>query len=498
MSTRGRRRSWPPLEARELVHAKESPTPIAETIREYAFHHQILHQVTYDTVLKTSVKRQAHARTADWLAHHAGAVRQEPARRRGRALRSRRRYRSCCRVLRPRGEHMASIPRARRRPGPRGAGSEGCWATDESELRWRLLANRERVLDLMGRREAQLADIEALQALAEAMPPGVEGDTRHAEVAWRRADHAHRIGDWETQEREARRTQSLAERTGDPVLALRSIHRLAPALAFRGDAAAGRALAEAGLARARALGLPREESRLLNALTVCTDMLGEQAAGLRYSLLDLELNRATGHRVHEAVALSNVGMSYLGFGAFEEARRHLHEALRLNRAMGNREVEGNCLSMLSELEWRERNHALASSHAQAAYAISIEVDSRLHQADSLWSLGNAELALGRWDEAVGDFERSEALARAMELTPQVLNALDGRARVALARGDTVQARRLGEQLLAEAEARAGADAPSTRWLGGTYEHLIRLTLHQAFVDADGPRADCLLARRMLL
>ena len=39
---------------------------------EYAFRHQILHQVTYDTLLKRD-KRSAHARTAQWLAQQAGA-----------------------------------------------------------------------------------------------------------------------------------------------------------------------------------------------------------------------------------------------------------------------------------------------------------------------------------------------------------------------------------------------------------------------------------------
>ena len=391
----------PALQARELVHRKGPTGRVADDVCEYTFDHQILHQVTYDTVLKR-VKRRAHARAADWLAHHAGAVSKsllgaaaahyEQA---GDAAHAAEYYARAA-------EHLAGIyvhdvalddtARALR-----------LVKDDDIELRWRLLANRERVLDLLGRREAQLADIDALRTLAEAMPPGVEGDTRRAEAAWRRADHAHRTGDWETQEREARHTQALAERAGDASLALRAIHRLAPALAFRGDPAAGQTLAEAGLARARALDLPRDESRLLNALTVCTDMLGDRAAGLTYSLQDLELNRAKGHRVYEAVALSNVGMSYLAFGAFDEARRHLHEALRLNRALGNRQIEGNCCAILSELEWRKGNHALALSHAQAAHDISIEVDSRLHQTDSLWSLGNAESALGHWAAAAVGF-----------------------------------------------------------------------------------------------
>jgi len=476
----------PALQARELVHRKGPTSRATDDVCEYTFDHQILHQVTYDTVLKR-VKRRAHARAADWLAHHAGAMSKsmfgaaaahyEQA---GDAAHAAEYYARAAEHLAGIYVHDAALDATARALN---------WVSDDDvELRWRLLANRERVLDLLGRREAQLTDIDALSALAETMPPGVEGDTRRAEVAWRRADHAHRTGDWATQEREARRTQALAERAGHVPLALRAIHRLAPALAYRGDPATGRALAEAALARARALGLHQEESRLINVLTVCTDMLGDRVASLKYSLLDLELGRAGGYRIYEAVGLSNVGMSYLGFGAFEKAREHLHEGLRMNQSLGNRQIEGNCFSILSELEWREENHGLALSHAQAAHAISVEGDSRLHQADSLWSLGNAELALGRWDSAAGHFERGEGLAREMGLVPLVLNALDGRARVALARGDASEAQRLGDQLLDEARADR-----STQQLDGTYEHLIRLTLYRAFVSSDAPRAERLLA-----
>src|SRR4029079_10260851 len=63
----------PSLARRELVQPNEEAGVAADDVREYAFRHQILHSVTYDTVLK-STKRKAHARTADWLAGHAAAL----------------------------------------------------------------------------------------------------------------------------------------------------------------------------------------------------------------------------------------------------------------------------------------------------------------------------------------------------------------------------------------------------------------------------------------
>jgi class 3 adenylate cyclase len=57
----------PALRARALV-VPRSGSAFADTA-EQAFHHQLLHDVTYDTVLK-SARREGHARAARWLADH--------------------------------------------------------------------------------------------------------------------------------------------------------------------------------------------------------------------------------------------------------------------------------------------------------------------------------------------------------------------------------------------------------------------------------------------
>ena len=57
------------LEQKAMVQAR-AESAFAGT-REIAFQHHLLHQVTYDTVLK-SERREAHARTAAWLAARVG------------------------------------------------------------------------------------------------------------------------------------------------------------------------------------------------------------------------------------------------------------------------------------------------------------------------------------------------------------------------------------------------------------------------------------------
>ena len=74
----------PPLAQRSPVHARETLEDGAQEggaqeggaqeggAQEYAFQHQILHQVTYGTVLK-SQRQRAHAKAALWFAQAAGA-----------------------------------------------------------------------------------------------------------------------------------------------------------------------------------------------------------------------------------------------------------------------------------------------------------------------------------------------------------------------------------------------------------------------------------------
>ena len=478
----------PALRARGLVEPREGLEAAAHGIREHAFSHQILHQVTYDTVLQR-VKRAVHARAADWLARHTGilgtrllAAAAAHYERAGDAAHAVEHYARAAAHMVDTFAHEAAIESS-----TRGLALLG---DADGAPRWRLLALREQALQMLGRRDAQRADIDALAALADALPPGAAGDGRRAEAARRRADFAHRIGDWALQERAARRCVALGEAAGDEALVLRGTRRLAEALALLGDPAAGRALAESALARARELGLEQQESGLLVALSLCTDLLGDRVAGLQQSLQDLALNRRIGNRVNEAVALSNLGMSYLSFGAFTDARRYLDDALRMHRALGNREIEGNTNSTLSELAWREGDAALARRHAQEAVAIGREGRTRLYEADALWSLGNAELALGRAGAAAEAFERSRGLALETGSGFQVLNALEGLARVALCRGDPAEAARQVDALLAHA---GGGDPGNAETLAGSYEHLNRLTMVRAWRAAGDGRADALLA-----
>jgi tetratricopeptide (TPR) repeat protein len=243
------------------------------------------------------------------------------------------------------------------------------------------------------------------------------------------------------------------------------------------------------------LGSPVAQSRLAYHVAVPTSwVIGRPACS---DLAMLGYCRQAGDRRSEAVALFNLGVAYLRFGAHPQARQHLEESLRLNRALGNRVTEGGSLAGLSELALREGDAATALSHAQEALDILLAAGSRLYQIDALHNSGNAQLALGRWAAAQGVRAGRAQLSLEIDVSNR-WRTLEGQSRVALVRGDVVMAWAAVQRLLEHVG--AGDDVPRATALDGAEEHRVRLTLHQVWSRARDPRAGAALveAHRALM
>lgn len=472
----------PALSGRDLVRAKDHAPTVAEDVRDYAFRHQVLHQVTYDTLLRAA-KRDAHARTARWLAEEGGArtkallgTAAEHFERAGDAGQAAEYYARAAAFTASTFANASALDYAGR--GLRLA------APDAWTLRWRLVAVRERILDLLGRRAEQAEDLATLGTIAETL----DDDARRAETAWRRCDLAARTSDWPLTEREARQAIALARRVGDHEIELRAIPRLAVALAYRGEVDEARTLAEAALDRARDGGhATGTRSRLVNALTICANLQDDRVAVLRYSGMALALNRRSGDRRVETVGLCNLGNACAALGDFAEARPLLEEALQLSRALGNRLLEGNALGLLAEIAWRQGDGALSLARAEEALAIMVEIGARHHLGEALVSVGDAALALAQHDRAAAAFAESETVAREIGQAGGVLEALDGQMRVALDRDDPATADVVGARLVAA----AGLDAPGAMDDPSRVDalsHRVRLTLHRWWSATGDARA----------
>ena len=450
-------------------------------VREYAFKHQILHHVTYDTLLKRT-RREYHAKAAGWLAGLSGARANDFLGSTAEHFEKAGDLQRACEYFARAAEHAAGRYAHEAAMGYV-AHALGLIGADQRHenllLRWRLVDARERMLDLRGQRDEQQSDIQELQHIAD----WLDDDIRRGEAAWRRSDIALRTADYRNMESAARQAMDLAERTGSVELRLRAQHRLAGALRNLGDPAAGKALAQDGLAAARTQALRAVEARFLNTLSVIAAAQDDLMAMLEIEQQILHIGRELGDRRFEASALGNIGSSWLNLGERAKARRHLEEGLKLTRAVGDRAAEPNPLFGLSQLALWEGDDTLALAHAQAALDIAVSVRDPLNEAIALCLLGNAELALGRHAQASAAFQRAHEVALAIDHV-QRHDASAGLARVALAQGDIAVALRNVDALLVQLNDGVSVD--------GTDAQLISVTCFQVLARTGDARAASVL------
>ena len=481
------RETLPALVRRELALPRADSAN--DDLREYAFKHQILHQVTYATVLKRT-RRDLHGKLARWLAAQTGlrandflgaAARHfELA---GDEANAAEYHTRAAEQARTRMAHDAVLDHVQRALAlldrTPGAGTR--------LLRWRLLEVREATLDIQGDRLGQRADIEAMAELADAL----DDDRRRAHAAWRRSALGHRIADYAEMESAGRQAVARARQAEDAELRLLAQRMVAMSLAFQGRPAEGQVVAHETLVEARALGLGRVEGSCLNALGVIAGIQNDEVGALLLDQQSLAAYRAAGDRRNEAIAHGNIGAGWLGLGELSRARGELEEGLRLMRGNGDRALEVSPLCALSTLALWQGDDAHALGQARAAVETAVAVHARDQEAAAWCRVGDAELALGRYAAAAQAF--TSAHARATEIaSPYRHDASAGLARVALAQGDIQAALQALEELLGFAsKTRADDNALD----GVEFPRLVEWTCHRVLASAgDDPRAVEWLAR----
>jgi len=462
---------------RELIVARG--TGPFEGAREYSFKHHLLHQVTYETVLKRHL-RAWHARVAAWLAafQHARAdgflgTIAEHFDKAGEAAQACEYFMRAAESAARGFAHEALLRYAAR--------AFELLGDDDAQTRWRLLAAREHTLNLRGERARQVADVEAMERLADAL----DDDRFRAEAAWRRCDHAMRVGDLSTARTAAQRAMELGLRAGTLELALRAQARLCRALAYQGELNDAKALARQGLALAREQGLHAEEARFLIALGIVADLQGDVLCDLDANRQALRIHREEGDREGEAIAGSNVGGVLMGFGMFDEAGFHLNESLELMRMVGNRQGESYALITLSELALRQGDPALALDRARAALEIAQAAQDPEGESFAWMRLADAQLALGHDTVAAQAFGRVRDTQCGGGHLDLAIQACGGLARIALGQGDVARARSHAEEIVRFLAQHGGYD--------GTGRFATAWVAIRALQAAGDPRASSLLA-----
>jgi tetratricopeptide (TPR) repeat protein len=325
--------------------------------------------------------------------------------------------------------------------------------TDRS-ARCALLFLREQVPGLLGQREAQAADLAALELTAAAL----SDPAQQAEVALRQADYAEATGNYALARAAAEAAIRWAATAGDVAGEAAAHWQWGRALGRQGDYAGcqrelERALALAQVRAVRVTDRARQvRADSLRGLGGLRDAQGDSAGAQKYYQQALDLHREIGDRRGEAWTLNNLGVLALYALAdyarakllFEQflalcraigdlqgeeyalmnlgelgalttdygaARAHYDRALRLSRQIGDRLAEGGALYSLGCAARSQAGYVQARDYALPALAIFQDLHARQYEAGALQLLGQVSHALGQYEEARLYLERALALYR---------------------------------------------------------------------------------------
>ncbi len=346
--------------------------------------------------------------------------------------------------------------------------------------RYTLLLARERIYDLMGAREAQARDLDALEMLGQAL----NDPQRKAEIALRRAHYAEIARDYPAVIAAAQKAIRLARVARDVHSEAAGYLAWGRALFYQGDyheakrhlqqaldcsvdipqvqadslRSLGMTASEQNEARDyfrqalhihRKIGDQRGEWATLYNLSVLYLEQENCAQAMNYGQRALRICRRIGDRQVERMTLDNLGYVALCQADYQRARAYYEQTLRLCQKINDCHSEAHTLVHLGALFHLFGEHDGARTHAETALHLAQDTEDHQVEGDAMTFLGHALWGLGQRDAATEAYRQAHALLTELGEAHLALDPLAGLARSALEAGDTAQALRDVEKILRE-------------------------------------------------
>lgn len=294
--------------------------------------------------------------------------------------------------------------------------------------RWDLLAGQEKVLDRLGERERQAAQLTVMQTLAELL----EDDVRLAMTHNLRAAYFDKISEYQASAEAATVGLRMARRSGNRRLEAQSSNLLARAAWRRFEYPAVQQWANQALEALKIIEDPATKTVSLLHLGRASYRLGQYDAALEYIRAAQEMTSFTHDYDSEALTDLILGWIYQRLGDYDLAEQHYQATLEKRRRAGDRYNEAMALSHLGWLAYDQNNSALGLRYCLEALDISQSVSDRENEAYALSGLGLNHELLGNLAEAHANYEAALAIHREIGATTLAIFDQAGLARIELA------------------------------------------------------------------
>ncbi len=385
------------LKKKELIYERR-PSSFHQT-REFIFKHSLLHEVTYETLLKR-FRSSYHLIIADWLHDISGERR---------------------------GEYLAPIASHFERGGAHARASAIYSQAAERALQLSALNEArdffERALALLDRPD------QPLRLIIE-MEIGL-------------AQTCIQLGDFKQAQKHAETAHSMAGDLEMDDLVAESLCQLGELTSLLGNNHDSRSYLTGALYLARKdESLQPSLARIVAALGAVEWRLGNLDIAYTYCSEALELAQKLHDNQIMLIALTRLGSVEGALGHVDEEREHYEQALRLAMEVGNRERAGVALNNLGALAGEKNDWESALNYYVRALEVSNETGALQSTALHLINIGLAKIRLNQLDEAASNLREGLALGKKMGTIPVMLWAIVYFALLYHAQGNKAEALKL--------------------------------------------------------
>ncbi len=398
------------LSEREFVLPVEDST-FGGTV-EYHFKHQLLHDVAYDTVLK-SKRRLYHARAADWL---AGSAELNQVSGQFAAVIARH-YQQAADPLLAAHWYCTAGEYAMSRGVPEQAldlyrSAINLLPPDEQELRWRSLNGQVLCLSRLGRAGEGLELSDEMLALAHRLGD----DYKLADALQNKAYFLGVLGEHQREMEIIEQALVAARKSGNLEAESIVIGLKVVSLSNRGDLPAAEMAAEDALAFAQTLDEGELLAKILINVSVFYTTSGDLSQAARLTSRRLEVARRLGDLRGEAYSLENLGYQYLQLGRQEQGIEVLEQVTELAESLGDQRLAiynqlNLGLAYLRSAEYQQAQAVLENAIASVAGKEEI-----FSHGTGLTYLGLVHEKCGKIGQAASSFEAAVELLEEVEAT----------------------------------------------------------------------------------
>jgi tetratricopeptide (TPR) repeat protein len=307
---------------------------------------------------------------------------------------------------------------------------------------WRATLGHDEAVGMLGEVQARHADDMTLLELAKKL----EDEKKLTEAYYRVGSQANSEGNHRVALRAFDHALDIAGRNKDLMMEALILPMKVTILTSEGDLKTAGSLVDKAQDLARQTENPNILARALNNIAPYYQMIGDISKSIALMQEQIDINQQQGNRLGETYGLINLGYFYLGLGHFENAHRLLERAYQIAQSLSARMCMAYSMLNLGLAEWRLNRPQQACEVLHNSAEILEALGDQRGLASRHFYLGLSYETGNNPPKAVKHFTSARESFKDLGITPGIVEAQAGLARLELKEGNITRAEDLALQI----------------------------------------------------